>query len=93
MIPMSNLLKWHSSLDGDVKLWDIRGGSSSLDGWKMFPEGLSTFDMHDQCGVYAGQVVHVVQCDLKLISFIIQILFYHVFAMAPTNDSYTCSIS
>ena len=60
IIPPSNLLKRHSSLDGDVKLWDVRGGSSSLDGWKMFPEGLSTFDMHDQCGVYAGQVVHIV---------------------------------
>ncbi|RPD64751.1 hypothetical protein L227DRAFT_540999 [Lentinus tigrinus ALCF2SS1-6] len=56
-------VKWHptlagqflsGSLDGEVKLWDIRGGDAPLQGWDLFPQGLSTFDVHEQTEVFAA---------------------------------------
>ncbi|TBU58181.1 hypothetical protein BD310DRAFT_879568 [Dichomitus squalens] len=56
-------VKWHptlagqflsGSLDGEVKLWDIRGGDSPMQVWDMFPHGLSAFDVHEQTEVFAA---------------------------------------
>ncbi|KAH9948210.1 hypothetical protein B0H21DRAFT_890681 [Amylocystis lapponica] len=50
-------LGWHfvsGSLDGEVKLWDIRGGDHALQTWEMFPQGLSAFDVHEQTNVFAA---------------------------------------
>ncbi|KAH9934060.1 raptor N-terminal caspase like domain-containing protein [Epithele typhae] len=55
--------KWHptlgahfisASLDGEVKLWDVRGGDSPLDTWDVFPHGLSAFDVHEETEVFAA---------------------------------------
>ena len=45
------------SLDGEVKLWDIRGGDSAMQTWDMFPHGLSAFDVHEQTEVFAAYVI------------------------------------
>ncbi|RDX50537.1 hypothetical protein OH76DRAFT_1512681 [Lentinus brumalis] len=56
-------VKWHptlagqflsGSVDGEVKLWDIRGGDAPLQGWDLFPQGLSAFDVHEQTEVFAA---------------------------------------
>ncbi|KAI0714649.1 hypothetical protein C8Q76DRAFT_795507 [Earliella scabrosa] len=56
-------VKWHpmqagqflsGSLDGEVKLWDIRGGDTPMHTWDMFPHGLSAFDVHEQTEVFAA---------------------------------------
>ncbi|KAI0770609.1 raptor N-terminal caspase like domain-containing protein [Fomes fomentarius] len=56
-------VKWHptlasqllsGSLDGEVKLWDIRGGDAPLHAWDLFPQGLSSFDVHEQTTVFAA---------------------------------------
>ena len=47
------------SLDGEVKLWDIRGGDAPLQTWDLFPHGLSTFDVHEQTEVFAAYVMLV----------------------------------
>ena len=47
------------SLDGEVKLWDIRGGDAPLQTWDLFPHGLSTFDVHEQTEVFAVYVMLV----------------------------------
>ncbi|THH18632.1 hypothetical protein EW146_g2399 [Bondarzewia mesenterica] len=57
-------LRWHpslggqqflsASLNGEVKLWDIRGSDRALETWGLFPNGLSAFDVHEQTGVYAA---------------------------------------
>ena len=43
-----------TSLDGEVKLWDIRGGDRAIQSWDMCPQGLSAFDVHDQAEVFAA---------------------------------------
>ncbi|OBZ68569.1 WD repeat-containing protein mip1 [Grifola frondosa] len=56
-------VKWHpnyggqfmsASLDGEVKLWDIRGGESPLKTWDLFSQGLSAFDVHPQTDVFVA---------------------------------------
>ncbi|KAI0756148.1 hypothetical protein C8Q80DRAFT_1115762 [Daedaleopsis nitida] len=56
-------VKWHpmqagqflsGSLDGEVKLWDIRGGDAPMQTWEMFRNGLSSFDVHEQTEVFAA---------------------------------------
>ena len=47
----------HYSLDGEVKLWDIRGGDNPAQTWDMFPSGLSAFDVHEQTEVFAAYVM------------------------------------
>jgi regulatory associated protein of mTOR len=47
------------SLSGEVKLWDIRGSDraatrEALETWDVLPGGLAAFDVHAQCGVFAG---------------------------------------
>ena len=46
-----------SSLDGEVKLWDVRGGDAPVQTWEMFRGGLSAFDVHEQTEVFAAYVV------------------------------------
>jgi hypothetical protein len=41
-------------MSGEVKLWDIRGSDRALETWDAFPGGLAAFDVHEQCGVFAG---------------------------------------
>jgi hypothetical protein len=50
---MSELL---FSMSGEVKLWDIRGSDRAVarETWDVFPGGLAAFDVHAQCGVFAG---------------------------------------
>ncbi|KAJ8501646.1 hypothetical protein ONZ45_g12060 [Pleurotus djamor] len=43
-----------ASLEGDVKLWDLRGSSASQKTWDLFPNGLSAFDVHPHTGVFAA---------------------------------------
>ena len=45
------------SLDGEVKLWDIRGGDTPMHTWDMFPHGLSAFDVHEQTEVFAAYAI------------------------------------
>jgi WD40 repeat protein len=48
------LLRYSSSMSGEVKLWDIRGSDRAVETWDVFPGGLAAFDVHEQCGVFAG---------------------------------------
>ncbi|KAI5124927.1 hypothetical protein M0805_007354 [Coniferiporia weirii] len=43
-----------ASADGEVKLWDMRRAKSSIAGWMLCPDGLSAFDVHEQCSVFAA---------------------------------------
>jgi hypothetical protein len=43
-----------SSLDGMVKLWDLRGTSAAIKTWDLQPNGLSAFDVHGQASVFAA---------------------------------------
>jgi len=43
-----------ASVNGEVKLWDIRGSDRAVETWDVFPGGLAAFDVHAQCGVFAG---------------------------------------
>lgn len=56
-------VRWHpmfggqfisASLNGEIKLWDIRGSDRPAHSWDLFPNGLSAFDAHEQTGVFAG---------------------------------------
>ncbi|KAI0321261.1 hypothetical protein OF83DRAFT_1100511 [Amylostereum chailletii] len=56
-------VRWHphlagqflsASVSGEVKLWDVRGPDRAVETWDSFPNGLSAFDVHPQCGVFAG---------------------------------------
>ncbi|KII94228.1 hypothetical protein PLICRDRAFT_101175 [Plicaturopsis crispa FD-325 SS-3] len=43
-----------ASLDGDVKLWDLRGANKPVQAWEPhLTHGLSNFDVHAQTGVFA----------------------------------------
>ena len=44
------------SLDGEVKLWDLRGPDRATQTWNIHPTGLSAFDVHPQTGVFAAEV-------------------------------------
>ncbi|TFY55214.1 hypothetical protein EVJ58_g8388 [Rhodofomes roseus] len=55
-------VKWHpsydgqffsGSMDGEIKLWDIRGDDRALQSWDTYPQGLSAFDVHEQTEVFA----------------------------------------
>ncbi|TDL29563.1 hypothetical protein BD410DRAFT_780006 [Rickenella mellea] len=41
-----------ASLDGEVRLWDVRSSNESVHKWT-HPEGLSAFDAHEQAAVFA----------------------------------------
>ncbi|KAA1478089.1 hypothetical protein DENSPDRAFT_934104 [Dentipellis sp. KUC8613] len=43
-----------ASLNGEIKLWDIRGSDRAVESWDLFPGGLSAFDVHPQSGVFAA---------------------------------------
>lgn len=46
-----------SSVDGEIKLWDLRNERAPTRSWQMFgPHGLSAFDVHEQTGVFAAYV-------------------------------------
>jgi len=56
-------VRWHplyggqflsASLDGEVKLWDIRGPEVAAKTWDIHPSGLSAFDVHAQTGVFTS---------------------------------------
>ncbi|KAI0327680.1 hypothetical protein GY45DRAFT_1327330 [Cubamyces sp. BRFM 1775] len=56
-------VRWHPTLygqflsassDGEVKLWDFRGGDRPLQAWELFSHGLSAFDVHEQTEVFAA---------------------------------------
>jgi regulator-associated protein of mTOR len=47
-------LRYYFSLNGEVKLCDIRGSDRAAETWDFFPGGLAAFDVHAQCGVFAG---------------------------------------
>lgn len=41
-----------ASLDGEVKLWDLRGHHGSIDTWQ-FSNGLAAFDAHSLADIFA----------------------------------------
>lgn len=56
-------VRWHptlpgqflsASLDGEVKLWDLRGSDGAVQTWNIHPNGLSAFDVHPQTGAFAA---------------------------------------
>jgi len=56
-------VRWHAtqqfqflsaSLDGQVKLWDMRGLPLPIDSWHIQPHGLSAFDVHPLTNVFAA---------------------------------------
>ncbi|KZT01152.1 WD40 repeat-like protein [Laetiporus sulphureus 93-53] len=56
-------VRWHptiggtflsGSLDGEVKMWDVRGGNQAFKTWDLHPHGLSAFDVHEQTEVFAA---------------------------------------
>ncbi|EMD32619.1 hypothetical protein CERSUDRAFT_87930 [Gelatoporia subvermispora B] len=56
-------VKWHPTYsgqflagcsDGEVRLWDIRGGDHALQSWELCPQGLSAFDVHERTEVFAA---------------------------------------
>ncbi|KAJ3557772.1 hypothetical protein NM688_g1286 [Phlebia brevispora] len=56
-------VKWHpiafgqfvsADMDGEIKLFDIRGPSSSVQDWDMYPHHLAAFDVHELTGVFAA---------------------------------------
>jgi len=56
-------VRWHpklgaqflsASLDGQVKLFDLRGADYAAMTWDLHPSGLSAFDVHPNSGVFAA---------------------------------------
>ena len=45
------------SLDGQVKLFDLRGADIAATTWDLQPKSLSAFDVHPISGVFAAYVV------------------------------------
>ncbi|KAF7965708.1 hypothetical protein HWV62_42187 [Athelia sp. TMB] len=43
-----------ASLNGEVKLWDLRGSDRAAQTWHIHPSGISAFDVHPQTGVFAA---------------------------------------
>lgn len=52
-VHLSNFVR-DCSIDGEVKLFDIRGSDRPVHTWDLFPQGLSAFDVHDLTGVFAA---------------------------------------
>ncbi|TFK24262.1 hypothetical protein FA15DRAFT_619557 [Coprinopsis marcescibilis] len=55
-------VRWHPTLggrflsagvDGQVKVWDLRGADSAIKSWQVEPYGLSAFDVHPTTNVFA----------------------------------------
>ncbi|OSX66816.1 hypothetical protein POSPLADRAFT_1128660 [Postia placenta MAD-698-R-SB12] len=68
-------VKWHpllsghflsGSVDGEVKLWDIRGGEQALQTWDVHPHGLSAFDVHDHTNVFVALIISHTICHPTL---------------------------
>lgn len=58
IISLQDFCHWpYRSVDGDIKLWDIRGNDREIRTWEPFPQGLSSFDVHPQTGVFAAWVI------------------------------------
>ncbi|EKM84312.1 hypothetical protein AGABI1DRAFT_67693 [Agaricus bisporus var. burnettii JB137-S8] len=51
--PKQGLQLLSASLDGQVKLWDMRGPPLPITTWNIQPQGLSAFDTHPMTGVFA----------------------------------------
>jgi len=54
-------VRWHpsggilsASLDGEVKLWDLRSSNAAGKTWDLYPSGMAAFDVHCQSGVFAA---------------------------------------
>jgi regulator-associated protein of mTOR len=49
------------SLDGQVKLWDLRGSDNAIKTWDAHPNltGISAFDVHSTTGVFATYVIAI----------------------------------
>ncbi|KZP15647.1 hypothetical protein FIBSPDRAFT_895647 [Athelia psychrophila] len=56
-------VRWHptppsqiisASLNGEVKLWDLRGSDRAVQTWQVHASGISAFDVHPQTGVFAA---------------------------------------
>ena len=56
-------VRWHplygntflsASIDGCVKVWDMRGADIAFKSWEIQPHGLSAFDAHSHAGVFAS---------------------------------------
>lgn len=43
-----------ASVDGEIRLWDIRGDGPSFQPWNFVREGLAAFDVHDHADVFAA---------------------------------------
>ncbi|KAJ7715065.1 hypothetical protein B0H16DRAFT_1806526 [Mycena metata] len=71
-IPRSQFFS--ASLDGSVKLWDLRAGLESSMSWDLMPEGLSAFDCHPTTGVFAATSAVGTQRGWKLQRVVVQSL-------------------
>ena len=59
------------SLDGQVKLWDLRGSDNAVKTWDVHPNhsGISAFDVHSTTGVFVTYVMSIsvsVTCRLYI---------------------------
>ena len=54
---MLMLTKVIYSLDGQVKLFDMRGADIAISTWDLQPKSLSALDVHPISGVFAAYVV------------------------------------
>lgn len=52
------------SLDGEVKLWDLRGAKTAVETWTLDANGLSAFDVHPLADVFAGYVRICTLCSI-----------------------------
>lgn len=43
-----------SSLNGEVKLWDLRGSDRAAQTWHIHTSGIAAFDVHPQTGIFAA---------------------------------------
>jgi len=67
-------------MNGEVKLWDIRGSDRAIETWDVFPGGLAAFDVHEQCGVFAGyELSHTLTHVMMLTKFL------RLAALSPSN--------
>ena len=44
------------SVDGEIRLWDIRANNQSIHDWRVHSDGLSDFDVHNKAAVFARYV-------------------------------------
>ncbi|EEB91544.1 hypothetical protein MPER_10078 [Moniliophthora perniciosa FA553] len=73
-----------ASLDGEVKLWDLRGKDEAVQTWKLMPSGLSAFDVHNSTEVFAGWVMFIVVVEIPYAntSSLPKHLRYHEYKLA-----------